>query len=77
MENIDMISIIAYVDSPGSFHSKQVLPNDQVQRFHANEDYDKTSKSNVTVAARKNLWLHKESGEVTGNILFLCFWEES
>lgn len=77
MENIDMISIIAYVDSPSSFHSKQVLLNDQVQRFHANEDYYKTRKDNVRVVARKNLWLYKESGAVTGNILFLCFWEES
>ena len=74
MDNIDMISIIAYVDSPSSFHSKQVLPNDQVQRFHANEDYYKSRKDNVTVVARKNLQLF---GEVTGNILFLCFWEES
>lgn len=40
-----MVSIIAYVDSPGSFHSKQVLPNDQVQRFHANEDHYKTEKA--------------------------------
>ena len=55
MENIDMISIIAYVDSPSSFHSKQLLLNDQVQRFHANEDYYKTRKDNVTVVARKNL----------------------
>lgn len=50
-----MISIMAYVYSPSSFHSKKVLPNDPIQRFRANEGYCKNKNDNVTVVARKDL----------------------
>lgn len=37
----------------------------------------KPKKDDVTVVARKDLGLYMESGEVTGDIFFLCFWEEN
>lgn len=37
----------------------------------------KPQKDDVTVVARKDLGLYMESGEVTGDIFFLCFWEEN